>query len=329
MFGRSSVRLVCVLALVASAVVLAPAAASATAPKQVNPKYNIALPWYSECSSPSSLACSTKVLGALNVARKTVNGTTYSLPANFLKLTSVEQLLVLTNVDRAYYGQQPVLGLNSTLNTAAIGGVKSDADPGLVAKIAGKAESLYAANWATGSGEYANVLAAYYGWMYDDGLNKDGSKPSNLDCTKAKPAGCWGHRVDILQSSKAGTQRFMGAAGGADPRFHGCTAWAAIWENFASPKSGAAIPTIPTVTGLSPASGKHTATTAVTVTGYGFYGVSNAYVWAVSSKVAVVSGTKVTVTAPKHATAGTSGHLTVKTSGGTSSVTPAALFAYT
>jgi hypothetical protein len=143
------------------------------------------------------------------------------------------------------------------------------------------------------------------------------------------PSTCWGHRHDILGASFAGTQRFMGVATGPQPHVSSGRAWATIWENFDTPRTGAAIPTIPTITGLSPTSGPHNVTTTITVDGYGFYGVKAAYVWSASTSFKVLNGSRMTVTAPKRSKAGTGGRVAVRTSGGTSPATTAEHYSYT
>jgi hypothetical protein len=77
-------------------------------------------------------------------------------------------------------------------------------------------------NWA----ENANALGASYYWLYDDGLGS-----SNLDCSPASPAGCWGHRDNELglagdQASYGGTL-VMGAAEDTGPNHGG---WASLTE---------------------------------------------------------------------------------------------------
>jgi hypothetical protein len=91
-----------------------------------------------------------------------VDETTYSLPTGFLSLAAADQLLVLTNADRSYYGLSKVYALNSTLNASARAGIAKNADPALVPKISSSPFHNYSANWAAGTNYSANALGAYY-----------------------------------------------------------------------------------------------------------------------------------------------------------------------
>lgn len=103
---------------------------------------------------------------------------------------------------RALNHARAVLGLNARLDAAACTGARRDADP----TPYGRGWRAYASNWAGGM---ASPLFAYYGWMYDDGLNADGSS-SNIDCSSAHRSGCWGHRDNVLLAYPARTQAVLG-----------------------------------------------------------------------------------------------------------------------
>ncbi|HZS30192.1 MAG TPA: PASTA domain-containing protein [Gaiellaceae bacterium] len=159
------------------------------------------------CTGPATgAACINQAVYYLDQARASLGQPAYKLPADFPSLTPVEQMFILTNLDRILYGLPPVLGLSATLNNdALVTGVQAEADP---------SPSLddwnsFTANWAGG---YPNAPFAYEGWMYDDGPGS-----TNADCTPTHTAGCWGHRHDILWEFDPSDVLVMGAATGTGP----------------------------------------------------------------------------------------------------------------
>jgi hypothetical protein len=161
----------------------------------------------SSCASPTSASCENAEIYYLDQARRELGLGPYDLPQDFVTLTPVEQLFILTNLDREAYSVAPIAGLTSALDSASSLGVADDDDP------SDPTGGDYSANWA---GAYANALAAYFGWMYDDGYGS-----GNLDCKAPSDAGCWGHRQDVFafdtpdgvtMGADAGTDR-SGAAG--------------------------------------------------------------------------------------------------------------------
>jgi hypothetical protein len=324
---RSAV-LVAVGALVVSLVVAVSgsSSASATAPKQVDPSANIALPSGNPCTSVAAahtFTCSTYLLKALNNARKVLTKTTYSLPTGFLSLTSAEQLLVLTNADRSYYGLTKVYALNSTLNTSARGGIAKNADPVLVPKISSSPFHNYAANWAAGTNYSANALGAYYTWMYADGPGG-----ANGACKSKGQPRCWDHRNGTLAPTTAGTNLYMGVAGGTAAKpYSALYAWSDIYETFTT--SNTTIPTIPTITHITPASGTHNGGTKITVTGYGMRHVSSVKVAGTAAKFTQTTSAGMIVTTPKVAKPESGGHVVITTTGGGSSITTVAAYTLT
>jgi hypothetical protein len=180
------------------------APASAFGPVGTDPSGNFSVRLPYVCySDPSGADCMADALQYLNQARASLGQGPYRLPGDFVSLTSEQQALVLTNLDRIQYGLPPVPGLTAALDHDALGGVQADTDP---------STSLPAdtANWAGG---YPNLPWAYGGWMYDDGPGS-----GNIDCTPSDSSGCWGHRHDVLWdfSGGPGGALAMGAATGTD-----------------------------------------------------------------------------------------------------------------
>jgi hypothetical protein len=182
------------------------ATAYAAAP---NPASNLPFSTPPSCSAPTSTACENAAVAELDSAHASLGLAAYTLPADFDTLAPVDQLLILSNLDRLAYGLPAIVGLSPALNTAAALAVADDTDPNPDPDLPGGLNIVgWWSNWAGG---YANAVLAYYGWMYDDGPGSP-----NLDCGSAGDPGCWGHRQDILAASNAGAL-VMGAAAGTDP----------------------------------------------------------------------------------------------------------------
>jgi hypothetical protein len=137
-------------------------------------------------SNPAGAACETAALTDIDAARLAEGIEPMQLPGDFGALTVPQQLLVLSNLERADRGLLPVMGLSSPLDQDALTGAQSDADP-MPSQFNGDA---WTANW---EGGYASPFEADFEWMYDDGFGSD-----NEDCTAPSDSGCWGHRHDIL-----------------------------------------------------------------------------------------------------------------------------------
>lgn len=149
--------------------------------------------------APKGAACLQASVAYLDRARAKLGQPPYVLPRNFVSLTAPEQALVLTNLDRVLYRLAPIPGLTAALDRAASAGVRAQADP-----EPGNGWYAFTSNWAGG---YPNIVLAYEGWMYDDGLGS-----GNLDCTRSHRSGCWGHRHDILWRFDPRGALAMGAA---------------------------------------------------------------------------------------------------------------------
>ncbi len=157
------------------------------------------------CNEPASAPCLDAAVGDLNAARANLGQPPYLLPANFTSLTPEQQGFVLANLDRILYGLAPIPGITAGLSQDAAVGVQRDTDP----KPSDPSFNYYTSNWAGG---FVNMPFAYEAWMYDDGPGS-----GNLDCTSDNPAGCWGHRHDILWGFDGTNPMAVGVAAGTDP----------------------------------------------------------------------------------------------------------------
>lgn len=289
----------------------------------INPAHNIRISakysnvtWYfrhTRCEqAPASSVCENAVVKALDHARKVLGKPAYKLPARFDALSAAEQLLVLVNDDRSVYGRTAVRGLNTSLNKGALAGAERNADPGPV----GSGWVAAASNWAGGM---ASPLFAYYGWMYDDGLDPNGTS-KNLDCSAAHQSGCWGHRDNVLFAFSAGTQIALGIG-------HARTGYGPSWTQLFEAFPGAQrIGYVPTVTGLTVRSGAVAGGATLTISGFGFYQVTRVRLGATTAKITKRSATHLSVLVPRHR-AGTV-HVVVTTAGGSSSQNAASAFTY-
>ena len=160
---------------------------------------------------------------------------------------------------------------------------------------------------------------AYYGWMYDDGLDHDGTS-KNLDCSSSHPSGCWGHRDNVLMRYPAGTQTALGIGFAKTARG---PSWTQLFQAY--PLSSP-VGYVPTITDLSARRGSFAGGDPVTIRGFGFFRVTRVQFGAVTAHVLHRSGTKITVRTPDHR-AGVV-HAMVTTVGGHSSVTGATAYAY-
>lgn len=178
----------------------------AEGPVGQDPSSNYPLNWDSlpqACwSAPTGSTCVAAGVQYLQAARANLGQPAYNLPANFTSLAPVKQAFILTNLDRIQYHLNPIPGLTSSLNRDAAGGVRNQTDP----LPSDNAWDAYTSNWAGG---YPNMVLAYGGWMYDDGIGS-----GNLDCTANNTSGCWGHRHDILWQFASVGALAMGAAAG-------------------------------------------------------------------------------------------------------------------
>lgn len=322
--ARPRIRAVLVATTLALSSVVALGAAAPASARSANPAWNVPITsaysnttWYfghTSCQrAPGASACENAVVRALDHARTALGQRAYRLPARFDSLTSAEQLLVLVNDDRALYGLPRVLGLNASLDVAATTGAKADADPAPV----GHSWVAAASNWAGGM---ASPLFAYYGWMYDDGLNRNGTS-SNLDCTSAHPSGCWSHRDNVLLDFGAASLPLLGVGRAGATRYG--PSWTQLFQAY---PRGTRLGYIPTVTGLSSYRGGVAGNSVMHISGYGFIGVRSVQFGNTVAKISRRSGTGLDVVVPRHSKGVV--YVRATTTGGHSNPTGAAIYTY-
>jgi hypothetical protein len=136
---------------------------------------------------------------AIDAARKQEGLKPLSLPVDFRTLTPSQQLFVLTNAERQDRGLPPVAGTTPLLSAAAMEAAQEGRDP----QLDPDPYAAWGSNWAAGSLSLDGthpiypVLAAWYGWMYQDGWGGPG-RTFNVACSSPTAPGCWGHRDNIL-----------------------------------------------------------------------------------------------------------------------------------
>ena len=150
----------------------------------------------SACARPSSPACQSASLAAIDHARALEGVRPLRLPASWARLPVVGQLLVVADLERTDRGLPGFRGLSAALDRMAAAGAAHLADP------TGPPGTSWGANIAVG---FPTALQADYAWMYDDGPGSD-----NASCTRSDQSGCWGHRRNIL--GDYGAHPSMGAA---------------------------------------------------------------------------------------------------------------------
>jgi hypothetical protein len=309
------------MAAVVASLVVAPSRAVASS-YPLNPAHNIAPPKTVDgpiCSTrPRQIACEDIIIAALNHARSVMGEPPYALPGRFRSLGPRDQLLVLSNLDRALYGRLPIRGISRALSASAASGVAHGTDPQTVKSINGNTWRVATSNWAGGTGPMGSPLFAYYEWMYNDGYS---DSPFNADCQSRTSAGCWDHRADTLfRAAAASDQIEMGVAGGQNTPGH--YAWTELYEAFGG---SAQIPCIPSVTRMS----THTAPTngaSIVLRGYGFVNVTRVTVLGRPARITDRHLTSLTVRVPRHDQG--VGYVAVYTSSGRSGIDAAAAFSY-
>jgi hypothetical protein len=189
-----------------------------------NPAGNMAAS-YEHCIGAvnTSSACELSFTEQINEGRAAERIGPLILPSNWGSLSIPQQLFVLTDLERSARGLPTITGLSENLDAAAQQGANNNSDPteppgiGLPAGFtstpfalihtSGRADSSI---WAGGP----NDLAAMFSWVYDDGLNPNGTS-WNLDCLPSDSGGCWGHRDSILHDNELEVCGFSCAMGAA------------------------------------------------------------------------------------------------------------------
>ncbi len=146
----------------------------------------------------NDVTCTNYVLEAINNARTRENLAPMVLPSNWASLSTAQQMLVVTDLERIARGYPPYLGLNAKLSHEAMLAALTNNDPYLAKGFAVGFNALGTAGFgASWSGGYS-VLASDYIMIYDDGWGGSRAATSNIDCTSASDRGCWAHRDELL-----------------------------------------------------------------------------------------------------------------------------------
>ncbi len=169
------------------------------------PAHNVAPPIVAGGVFASAQGQEAAYLKAIAAARRREGRPNGRLPRNFARLGPVDQLFVLTNLERVSRGLWPLWAVSPVLNADARAGAEARTDPVYRGDVA------WGSNWFSGT----DPAQAVFGWMYDDG---PGPWNENVDCPRAGAGGCWGHRSNIL-----GNWGPYGLFGGADVRGGGTT----------------------------------------------------------------------------------------------------------
>jgi hypothetical protein len=136
------------------------------------------------CDRGTDQQCQAAVVQVIDQARHAQGVVPLVLPPYYDSATVVQQLLVLTNLERVNRGLPGFTGLSSHLDLLAQTGASTNGDP------TGPAGTSWGSNWAGGE---SSAILADFDWMYDDGYGSP-----NVDCTRALAAGCWDHRANVL-----------------------------------------------------------------------------------------------------------------------------------
>jgi hypothetical protein len=155
-------------------------------PRTALPTANLKPPGVSPFASAA--AQEQTYLAALTAARRQEGIAAWRLPKNFARLSAIDQVFVLTNLERVSRGLWPLWAVSSSLDAIARVGAVDHTDP-----IYHGAAAAWGSNWYGGT----DPAAAMFLWMYDDGA---GSWDYNVDCPRAGASGCWGHRKNVLGS---------------------------------------------------------------------------------------------------------------------------------
>src|SRR3954466_4147705 len=192
-------------AVVASLSAALPAAAD-------TPATNVATPvdyWPACWPDATTVACYDAVLSDINYARSLEGLPPMVLPVHFAALDPARQTFVVTNLERSDRGLRPVAGLTADLDAVAAAAVAAQTHPVFTSSPVGPMSGT----WWTGVWAGApNPLIADLLWMYEDGWS--GTDTTNVDCTSADAAGCWGHRNNILSDFADAGEIVAGVAAG-------------------------------------------------------------------------------------------------------------------
>src|ERR1700759_2518973 len=80
-------------------------------------------------TQPKGAECQNAAIYYLDQARASLGQPPYALPADFTSLSSLDQDLILTDLDRTLYGLPTIPGRTAALDADAMNGVTVDDDP--------------------------------------------------------------------------------------------------------------------------------------------------------------------------------------------------------
>lgn len=156
---------------------------------------------------------SCRQLAALNGYRHDEHLGPVVLPSNWTSLTIPEQVFTLTDLERTARGLPPDTGLATDMDRIAQAGADAGDDPDGTSTITPLYQGSPLVNYGIDpSSPYTSpngasiwysgddAIGADIGWMYIDGLNRNGRPSFNLDCTRSDHSGCWGHRDNVLHT---------------------------------------------------------------------------------------------------------------------------------
>jgi hypothetical protein len=139
-------------------------------------------------AKPAQDRCDSAAVAAFDKVRAGEGVGPLTLPGGFDVMPAAEQLLVISNLERADRGLRPVAARVTQLDSLARYGAAHNQDPPFPSSVPSGAAAV--SLWA-GAGTSA-LLDDFY-WMYDDGPGS-----FNEDCQHPGDDGCWGHRDDVL-----------------------------------------------------------------------------------------------------------------------------------
>jgi len=148
--------------------------------------------------TPSNPACVSEMTKVIDGARAVEGVKKLVLPSNWLRLSAVKQLFVITNIERIDRGFTPYIGMNASLNSVAQAAAKVKADPYPPSSFAVGSSAPGIEGFASVWAASPNVLSADYEWLYNDGWGGTRAATSNYACLTATDSRCWGHRDALL-----------------------------------------------------------------------------------------------------------------------------------
>ncbi|MHB8467462.1 MAG: cell wall-binding repeat-containing protein [Acidimicrobiales bacterium] len=153
--------------------------------------------------------CIAATLRAIDNARSAEGVSAMVLPTHFASMSPEEQLLAVTDRERADRGLVPFAGAVAELTGPATAGADAATDPPVN-------RPSYAGSAWQGTSEYAgglvNALGADYYWLYHDGWGGSPETTENKDCRGPSDPACWDHRHGILSSFSDLPNLSMGGA---------------------------------------------------------------------------------------------------------------------